>query len=332
MPFRETRDPYAVWVSEIMLQQTTVAAVIPFWKRFMARFPTVRSLAVAPLDDVLHSWVGLGYYSRARNLHAAARRVLEVHDGVFPERFEDILALPGAGPYTAGAVASIALGQDRPVVDANVARILSRVGMIGGDPKSGASRRALWGLADLLLPHGRARDWNLALFDLGAAVCVSVAPKCSECPISAWCAAFEAGRQAEYPQLPVRAAMEIREDVAVVLRDEEGCILLVRRPETGVWAGMWELPRVTLGEGEALEEAMARLGREILGVEVVVGSRLRTVKHTVMRQAITLTAYAGSAIGNVPVRDDLRWVPLGEAAALPMSSPQRRLLAALRRS
>lgn len=331
MPFRDTRDPYAVWVSEIMLQQTTVAAVLPYWERFIQRFPTIAALADAPLDDVLHAWAGLGYYSRARNLHAAARHIVERHGGHFPHRFEDILALPGVGRYTAGAVASIALGQDRPVVDANVARVLARVEMVPGDPKGGPTRRALWDAAETLLPRGRAREWNLALFDLGATICVPVSPKCGACPISRWCEAFRAGQQEEYPQLAARAPMEDRTDVAAVLRDAEGRVLLVRRPETGVWAGMWELPRVTLEPDETPAAGVAHIGREILGIEVVAGPLTGTVRHTVMRQSITLHAYAVKAVDSVTERDTLRWATPEEAAGLPMAAPQRRLMTALGR-
>jgi len=329
MPFRETRDSYAVWVSEIMLQQTTVAAVLPYWERFMERFPDVAALAAAPPEDVLHAWAGLGYYSRARNLHAAARRIVEEHGGAFPTRLPDILALPGIGRYTAGAIASLALGQDAPVVDANVARVLSRVEMIGGDPKSGPTERALWRAAEELLPPGRARDWNLALFDLGATICVPVDPKCPACPVAEWCAAYQAGRQNAFPQVPARAPMAPRTDVAAVLRDAVGRFLLVRRPETGVWAGMWELPRGTLAEGEPPAAGLARIARDLLGMEVTVGEPAAAVKHAVMRRSITLRAFFAAPSGPVVERDDLRWVSLEDLAALPMSSPQRKLLAQL---
>jgi A/G-specific adenine glycosylase len=326
MPFRDTRDPYAVWISEIMLQQTTVAAVLPYWQRFMRRFPTVQALAAAPLEDVLHAWAGLGYYSRARNLHAAARRIMERHDAHFPSGLADILALPGVGRYTAGAIASIALGQDAPVVDANVARVLSRLELIGGDPKTGPAQRALWRAAEDLLPPGRAREWNLALFDLGATVCLPVNPQCLICPVRPGCAAFRAGRQNEFPQRTRPAPMTPQTDVAAVLRDDEGRVLMVRRPDKGVWAGMWELPRATLAEEEAPEAGVRRAVRDLLGVDATVGDLAAMLKHTVMRRAITLRAYRAAAAQPIFETESRRWISAEEAANLPVSSPQRRLL------
>jgi len=329
MPFRRTRDPYAVWISEIMLQQTTVAAVLPFWERFMERFPTVEALAAAPLDDVLHAWAGLGYYTRARNLHRAALEIMANHDGRFPSRFEDLLALPGVGRYTAGAVSSLAGGEDRPVVDANVARVLARVETIEGDPRSGPAHRALWDAAETLLPRGRARDWNLALFDLGAMVCVPVDPKCLVCPVSSWCGAYRTGRQRELPHLAARAPLSRQTDVAAVIRDAGGRLLLVRRPEGGVWAGLWELPRGTLEPGEDPAEGLKRIVRELLGVEIEVGEEAVSVRHTVMRRGITLRAFhARAASGNLASEPgaSARWTAPGEWRALAVSSPQRRIL------
>lgn len=328
MPFRDTRDPYAIWVSEIMLQQTTVAAATPYWERFMERFPNVRSLAAAPLDDVLHAWAGLGYYSRARNLHAAARQIVERYAGTFPRSFEDVLSLPGIGRYTAGAICSFAFNDDMPVVDANVSRVLARLLLIEGDPRSGPAHRELWRSAEDLLPHGRARDWNLALFDIGATICTPQSPQCDACPLAPWCGAKRDGKQAEFPRIPPKSPMEAQTDVGLVIRDAGGRLLLLQRPPTGVWAGMWEVPRGTVGDGESTRDAGGRVGRERLGVDVTLGEHIATIRHTVMRRSITLKAYEAQIPGPVKVG---RWVTEEEASRLALPSPQRRLLAKVHR-
>lgn len=341
MPFRDTRDPYAVWVSEMMLQQTTVATVTPYWQRFLERFPTVEALAAADGEDVLHAWAGLGYYARARNLHRAAKLIVERHGGRFPERLEDALALPGVGRYTACAVLSLARNQDLPVVDANVTRVLARVCLIEGDPKSGPAHRALWEAAERILPHGRARDWNLALLDIGAGICTPVAPRCPACPLAEWCEARREGRQEEFPRRPPKPPMMERTDVCAVIRDAEGRILLRRRPATGVWAGMWEMPRVTLEPGETPQAAVARIGLELAGAGLTPVRELATVRHTVMRERITLRVWEAACrdealrgpgeTGTEPGHEasDLRWVSPPDTAGLPMSSPQRKAVRAV---
>jgi len=326
MPFRDTRDPYAVWVSEVMLQQTTVVAATPYWERFMQRFPSVGALAAAPLDDVLHAWAGLGYYSRARNLHAAAKAIVEEHGGAFPRRFEDVIALPGIGRYTAGAICSIAFNDDVPIVDANVARVLARLGLIEGAPTSGKGLAAVWKLAQTLLPRGGARNWNLALFDLGATVCTPAEPRCPVCPLAPWCGAQREGRQSEFPYTVPKAPMERRIDVCLVVRDAAGRILLLQRPETGVWAGMWEAPRGAALPGEAPADAARRIAGEVLQVGVTLGPELAAIRHTVMRQSITLLAM--SVIPDSAPKVG-RWVTMGEAERLALPSPQRKLLAKL---
>ena len=199
MPWRKTNaDPYAVWVSEMMLQQTQVATATPYFVRWMARFPTVADLASAPLDDVLHLWQGLGYYARARSLHKAAQIIMEKHDGVFPSTFDEVLALPGVGRYTAGAICSIALGMDSPLVDANVVRVLCRVFALYGDPKSATVQAALWETAARLIPPGRAGDFNQAMMELGALVCIPK-PKCAVCPVRDVCGAFATGEPEKLP-------------------------------------------------------------------------------------------------------------------------------------
>lgn len=242
MPWRRTADPYAIWVSEVMLQQTRVDAVIPYYQRWMARFPSVGALAEAPLDDVLVHWQGLGYYSRARNLHRAARMVRERHEGEVPGEAEALLRLPGVGEYTAGAVASIAFGRRVPAVDGNVRRVLSRLHDLE-DPRPAELRR----LADDLVPPDRPGDFNQALMELGATICTPRSPRCEACPVSQWCRARALGVQEERPRRKRRGRVpEEAVETLVVVRGDvvrgDGALLLVRRPEAGLLGGLWEPP------------------------------------------------------------------------------------------
>lgn len=331
LPWRRlAHDPYAVWVSEIMLQQTTVAAVVPFYERWMARFPTLQSLAEAPLDDVLKHWAGLGYYARARNLHRGAQTVLTLHNGQVPSAPDALLALPGVGRYTAGAIASIAFGQDAPIVDANVIRVLSRVYAVAGDPKTSAAVQAhLWTLAEQLIPPGQARDFNQAMMELGALVCVPNAPKCAACPVSKLCAAYELGEPTAYPQfMQTKKWLDI-EDVSVAVRDREGRVLLAQRsPALPLWGGLWELPRVTRQAGETLPACAARAACEAAGITVNNLRPFGHVKHTVANRRVTLHGWQGEAAGSEMGghAHALAWEPLEHTRLYALATPQTRLL------
>jgi A/G-specific adenine glycosylase len=249
LPWRRTRDPYAIWVSEIMLQQTRAQTVIPYWERWMQAIPTVGALARAPLDDVLAAWAGLGYYSRARNLHAGAQTVAAKWSGALPTRASDLREVPGIGPYTAGAIASIAFGERAPLVDGNVARVLARVYGIEDDIKSTNGQRSLWQHAATLmkaLPEAAVPgDLNQGLMELGATICSPTRPRCLVCPLAAHCTAARAGRQDE---LPVVAPRKKQSDLPVIARaalwiEAEGELVLARRKPVGLFGGLWELPQ-----------------------------------------------------------------------------------------
>jgi len=339
LPWRRLgHDPYAVWVSEIMLQQTTVAAVVPFYGRWMARFPTLRSLADAPLDDVLKHWAGLGYYARARNLHRGAQAVMASHGGQVPSAPAALLALPGVGRYTAGAIASIAFGQDAPILDANVIRVLSRVYAVGGDPKASAAVQAqLWALAEQLIPQGQARDFNQAMMELGALVCAPAAPKCAACPVSPLCAAYELGEPTAFPQFAQTKKWLDIEDVSVAVRDPQGRVLLAQRsPALPLWGGLWELPRATRQADEPLDECAARAACEAAGIAV---SHLRPfghVKHVVANRRVTLHGWQGEVADSETARAGhahaLAWEPLEQTNHYALATPQTRLLEQLRTS
>jgi A/G-specific adenine glycosylase len=243
LPWRRTRDPYAIWVSEAMLQQTTVDTVVPYYERFLSRYPDAASLALADEDALLAVWSGLGYYRRARLLKAGAGRIVVEHGGRVPSRLEEIRALPGVGRYTAGAIASIAFGVMTPVVDGNVVRVLSRLFAIPPNPRSSetAAREEIWRLADGLVPAPRPGDWNQALMELGATVCRPARPACGACPVARDCAALAEGDPTRYPS-PKKRPDVVRASAALVVIERGGRILLVRRPGTEILGGLWELP------------------------------------------------------------------------------------------
>jgi A/G-specific adenine glycosylase len=329
LPWRRTRDPYAIWISETMLQQTQVATVIPYWERWLAAFPTPTALADASLDDVLKHWQGLGYYARARNLHKAARQIRDTHGGIFPPTYEGVLSLPGVGRYTAGAVCSIALGLDTPIVDANVIRVLTRLFAIPGDPKSATVQETLWRKAEALIPPGEASAFNQGMMELGALICGSP-PLCAKCPLSDLCEAYQRGETARFPELAPKKAFEQQRDVCAAIFDAQGRVLLVQRPPDGVWGGLWELPRVTAMDGEADTDAAERAAQAVAGIRVSAGAELARLKHGIMNKKVTLLALHCDMEGEIPL--GLTWFGLEEALALPLPSPQAKLLEKLARA
>ena len=259
LPWQQVPTPYRVWVSEIMLQQTQVATVIPYFERFMRRFPTVEALAAAPLDEVLHLWSGLGYYARARNLHRAAQQVCELYDGVFPGDLARVQALPGIGRSTAGAILSLAGGQCATILDGNVKRVLARCFGIEGWPGSSAVLKRLWQLAETLTPDGQVDHYNQAMMDLGATVCTRGRPACEACPLVDCCFAHATGRQRELPGRRPKKTLPQRAVRMLLVRDASGALLLERRPPAGIWGGLWCLPEAKPGHQgfQALRELPA---------------------------------------------------------------------------
>jgi A/G-specific adenine glycosylase len=255
LPWRRQRDPYGIWISEVMAQQTRIGTVIPYWQRWMERFPDVDALAAAPMDDVLKQWEGLGYYSRARNLHAAAKLLRERHDGRLPDSTDALRALPGIGDYTAGAVASMAYGRVAPAVDGNVRRVLSR---LLDDPQPSPAR--LQQVASALVDPERPGEFNQALMELGSLVCTPRAPHCESCPLASHCAALRNGTQLERPRKQPRKTAPEYDVATLILRRPDGHVLLTRRPDTGLLAGLWTFPGVVCDSGTAA--AALRLARQ----------------------------------------------------------------------
>ena len=251
LPWQSPRTAYRVWLSEIMLQQTQVTAVIPYFQRFIERFPDVTTLATAETDEVMRYWAGLGYYARARNLHAAAQQIASGHGGVFPSRFEQIVALKGVGRSTAAAILAQAFDTPAAILDGNVKRVLCRWAGIEGHPAEAAVNTALWALAESLLPTGRAADYVQAQMDLGATLCTARKPACGRCPLMADCMANASQRTAELPTRKLRKARPHREAWLILVQDAEGRVLLEQRPGSGIWGGLWCPPVITLGEDRA---------------------------------------------------------------------------------
>ncbi len=287
LPWRATRDPYRIWLSEVMLQQTRVETVIPYYERFLAAFPTVVSLAEAPLDAVLARWSGLGYYRRARLLHEGARQVARDHGGRLPRSAEGLRAIRGVGRYTAGAVASIAFGLREPLLDGNVARVLARVFVVKGDARGAKGQARLWAFAgDLVAGSAEPGDLNQALMELGALVCTPRAPRCEACPVATACGARRLGLQASLPVLAKKKAPVAWARVAVVAR-RGPAVLLARRQESLLFGGMWEPPMTNLaGDTPPLEAASALVSLR--------GARVTgTVVHVLSHRRMTVTVVAG---------------------------------------
>ena len=338
LPWRRTADPYAIWIAEVMLQQTQIAAVIPYYERWLARFPTVQALAGAPLDDALKAWEGLGYYSRARNLHAAARRIVAEHGGRLPDTLDELLKLPGVGRYTAGAVASIAYGVRAPVLDGNVIRVLSRVFDVADDVTQTATRHRLWQLADDLVPAARPGDFNQALMELGQLICVPQAPRCLICPLAAVCLARQRGTQLERPVRPARKQTPHFDVVAgVIWREGEpsagGQFLIAQRPHAGLLGGLWEFPGGKLEPGETHADALRREIGEELAMEIAPGDFLVAVAHAYTHFRITLHALHALYVSGEPQHlgvADHAWVTLDEVERYAFAVTDRKIIAALR--
>ncbi|WP_028671668.1 A/G-specific adenine glycosylase [Saccharospirillum impatiens] len=243
LPWQQAKTPYRVWISEIMLQQTQVATVIPYFERFMERFATVEALADAPQDEVLHHWTGLGYYARARNLHKAAQQLVEQHNGVFPETVEGVSDLPGIGRSTAGAILSLSRGTYAPILDGNVKRVLSRFFALEGWPATTANLKQLWEWAEHLTPKERVTDFNQVMMDLGAMVCTRSKPTCATCPLQPECKAYQQGRTAELPAKKPKKDKPTRDTWLLILRAPNGDIYLEKRPQSGIWGGLHSFPQ-----------------------------------------------------------------------------------------
>ncbi|MBI4806447.1 MAG: A/G-specific adenine glycosylase [Desulfovibrio sp.] len=337
LPWRESYDPYQVWLSEIMLQQTQMDRAVSYFNRFLARFPDVQTLARASEDEVLSLWEGLGYYSRGRNLLKAARVVVAQHGGLIPSDPAALNALPGVGAYTAGAVLSIAHNRDVPAVDANVERVLSRCFDLADSPRDPAGKKLFANLAAKLIPSGQARDFNQALMELGALVCTPRNPDCAACPLSGICGALASGTVEERPSLPQsKPAIHIGMGTAVIMH--QGLFFVQKRNPGGVWAGLWEFPGGQMEPGEEPERTALREVAEETGFTVRSLGKLAVIKHSYTRYRVTMHAYlAGFPDGTKPPEPVLtaatssRWLPFEALAGLAFPTAMRKLMRAIER-
>jgi A/G-specific adenine glycosylase len=325
---RRQSNPYAVWISEIMLQQTRVETVIPYYERWMAHFPTLAALAAASQQEVLSQWEGLGYYSRARNLHLAAQRILADYDGCFPSDVNTLRKLPGIGRYSAGAIASIAFDADEAALDGNIRRILARVFNLTEPAKSPAGERQLWQWATSLLPPGRAGDFNQALMDLGSSICLPQNPNCSVCPLAEECQARRLGVQAQRPVvIPKPPIPHYMVTAAVIRRNDRW--LITQRPANGLLGGLWEFPGGKQQPGEELAVCLQREIQEELGVAVQVGEPVGIFRHAYTHYRVTLHAFycdlPGAAQPQIIQVQDLRWVTAAELVDYPMGKIDRQI-------
>ncbi len=329
LPWQGTRDPYRIWLSEIMLQQTQVSAVLGYYGRFLERFPTLQALAAATLDDVLPYWAGLGYYSRARNLHRCAQEIAERHGGHFPQRAGQLAELPGIGRSTAAAIAAFAFGERAAILDGNVKRVLCRVFGIDGFPGDPAVERLLWQVAERELPADGVEAYTQGLMDLGATVCTRSRPACGACPLAQRCVAQREGRQASLPAPRPRRSTPLRHAALLVVRCD-GAVLLHKRPAPGIWGGLWSLPQTAFADAAADHEAIAALagacGAEPPFETIAVVSHAFT--HFRLQATVVQATLAADA---VPLREpgERRWLPLGEAGTAALPQPVRTLLLAL---
>lgn len=344
LPWRRDRDPYRVWLSEVMLQQTRVEVVAPYFERFVARFPDVATLAAADLDDVLARWSGLGYYRRARQLHAAARRIAAA-GGVFPSTVEGLRALPGVGAYTAAAVASIAFDVPVAVIDGNVERVMSRAAALDGDPRKAAGRRRVAELAESLLDRRHPGDSNQALMELGATVCTPRRPHCAACPLrqptaavsgtEAWpgCAAALGGDPESHPPPRRRRPVERRRRLVALVEDEEGRLLLFRRPDAStLLAGTWELPSVPWREETSGAPELGTALARRYGSGWRIGERLATTRHGITFRDLELVIHRADLEGGEGVAEggaEAAWHRRPALAGLPLSSMVGKALAAV---
>ena len=330
LPWRKTTDPYSIWVSEIMLQQTQVKTVIPYYYRWLERFPDIPTLANSPLQSVLKQWEGLGYYARARNLHRAAQKVVEDYQGVFPDRFSDVLSLPGIGRTTAGGILSAAFNQPITILDGNVKRVLARLVGLKTPPKKAINQ--LWELSDRLLDRDHPREYNQALMDLGATICTPKQPSCLLCPWRDFCYAFQSNLQTQIPMREPSTPLPHKQIGVAVIWNDQGEVLIDRRLEEGLLGGLWEFPGGKIEANETIPDCIKREIKEELGISIEVEDHLITLNHAYTHFRVTLNVYHCRYLAGEPQPiecEEIRWVKPEQLSQFPFPKANTKIIDAI---
>ncbi len=325
LPWRKTRDSYAIWVSEIMLQQTRVVTVIPYYQKFLKSFPTVRHLAKADLLKVLKVWEGLGYYSRARNLHRASQIVLNRFRGIIPNSLKDLLSLPGIGRSTAGAILSFAFQKEAPILDGNAKRVISRLFTVSGNPAEGKTEDLLWKISESLVPKGFSNPFNQALMDLGSMFCTPKEPGCDQCPLGQYCKASLSGKPESYPPRPIKKTIPHITAVSAVIK-KNGKVLLCQRPPKGLLGGLWEFPNWPTEERKDFKGYLRHKIRSEIGLKVKSKEPVGTFHQTYSHFKLALFVYYCDVVDG---QDKGKWVDTRNLHLLPMSRIHRKVADAI---
>ena len=332
LPWRRSRDPYAIWISEIMLQQTQVKTVLPYYQRWLELFPTIAVLAQAEQQTVLKAWEGLGYYARARNLHKTAQLIIERHDGIFPATFEDAIALPGIGRTTAGGILSAAYNLPVAILDGNVKRVLARLVALPKPPAKAINE--LWQVSEQILDPQQPHDFNQAIMDLGATLCTRHRPSCLLCPWQSHCAAYHQNLQSELPMTESRAPLPHKQIGVAVIYDDDGRILIDRRKQEGLLGGLWEFPGGKIEPNETFEDCVRREIKEELDIEIEVNDPLIVIDHTYSHFKVTLNVFNCSHISGEPKPlecDEIKWVTLDEITSYPFPKANSQIIDAIKK-
>ena len=331
LPWRRTRDPYAIWISEVMLQQTQVQTTIPYYRRFLSRFPNVETLAKADLQDVLKTWENMGYYSRARHAHEAAKRIVDQHGGKIPATMDALCSLPGIGPYIASAILCFAFGRRIATVEANVSRVLCRLNGIQTPMERASTRKRLFEMATAMVPASNPDLFNQGLMDLGATVCTPRGPACGRCPVAGHCQALKSRIQEMLPMKKKRAPLPHRRMTAAIIRDRKRRVLIVQRPPEGLLGGLWKFPGGECGAGESLDGALKRIVGEELGIRIRIQQPLPSVEHTYTHFRTTLYGFRCSRVGEPGASGCYRWTWAEESMLedFPFSRVDRKLMDAI---
>lgn len=329
LPWQGTTDPYAIWVSEVMLQQTQVTTVIPYYQRFMSHFPSIDTLATSEIDAVLHLWTGLGYYARGRNLHKASQQIMERHDGEFPKTFDEVMALSGIGRSTAGAILSFAFSQRQPILDGNVKRVLSRVFGVEGWYGKRIVADQLWDIADMHTPKKGVATYTQAIMDFGATLCTRSKPLCQQCPLQKKCIAFQENRLHELPGKKPKKAIPCKSCVMLVIQDENKNVLLEKRPSSGIWGGLWTLPEFA-DEKTMVNKLNSELG---LGIEINLIKQGQAFRHTFSHYHLDIqpifATLKNDSKPHIIKENNFAWIDFSQPLQIGLPAPIKKLLESL---